>query len=194
MPQHALICRVRTWLCALPLAHVVETLRPLPVRGLAGAPSFVLGLALLRGQAVPVVDAAQLLIEAGLPALGSVNSAGQDVADAAAGQEAVGQAEVGQAGDWQTGLGEAPQRFVSITAGERRLALAVDAVLGLRLLDRGSLQALPPLLQQADAGFIDRVGLLDNELLLMLNQARLVPESIWATLQAAEAPAAEEHT
>lgn len=57
----SLICRVQTRLCALPLRHVVETLRPLAVEPLAGAPDFVDGLAMLRGTPVPVVDAARLL-------------------------------------------------------------------------------------------------------------------------------------
>lgn len=57
----ALVCRVRTHLCALPLVHVVETMRPLPVEALAGLPSFVLGLAVIRGAPVAVVDAGALL-------------------------------------------------------------------------------------------------------------------------------------
>lgn len=42
--------------CAIPVAAVIEVLRPLPVEPLAGVPSFLLGLALVRGQPVPVVD------------------------------------------------------------------------------------------------------------------------------------------
>ena len=57
----SLVCRVRTRLCALPLGCVVETMRPLPVEPLAGAPAFVRGLALIRGVPLPVVDAARLL-------------------------------------------------------------------------------------------------------------------------------------
>ena len=57
----ALICRVHARFCALPLAHVVEAMRPLPVEAVAGAPPFVRGLAVIRGVPVPVVDAAQLL-------------------------------------------------------------------------------------------------------------------------------------
>lgn len=41
--------------CGLPLAHVIETLRPLPTTPCAGVPSFVLGAAVVRGLAVPVV-------------------------------------------------------------------------------------------------------------------------------------------
>jgi purine-binding chemotaxis protein CheW len=57
----SLVCQVATRLCALPLDAVVETMRPLPVEPIAGAPDFVIGLAIIRGAPVPVVDAARLL-------------------------------------------------------------------------------------------------------------------------------------
>jgi purine-binding chemotaxis protein CheW len=47
-------------LCGIPLASVVETLRPLEVQALAGAPRFVLGLTVIRGVPTPVVDARRL--------------------------------------------------------------------------------------------------------------------------------------
>lgn len=47
--------------CALPLAHVRETMRPLPVERFPGAPEFVLGLSVIRGANVPVVDLGLLL-------------------------------------------------------------------------------------------------------------------------------------
>ena len=57
----ALLCRVGARLCALPLEHVVETMRPLPIESMAGAPPFVLGLSTIRGIPMPVVDAGALL-------------------------------------------------------------------------------------------------------------------------------------
>ena len=57
----AVLCRVGERRCALPIEQVVETLRPLPIDEVRGAPSFVLGVTLLRGAPVPVVDAARLL-------------------------------------------------------------------------------------------------------------------------------------
>ena len=63
----SLVCRVRGKLCALPLRHVTETMRPLSIEVVAGAPHFVLGLAVIRGAPVPVVDAARLLGEADAP-------------------------------------------------------------------------------------------------------------------------------
>jgi purine-binding chemotaxis protein CheW len=46
------------------LAHVGETMRPLPAEPLAGVPSFVRGLAIVRGRPTPVIDAAALLGDA----------------------------------------------------------------------------------------------------------------------------------
>ncbi|HEX2657301.1 MAG TPA: chemotaxis protein CheW [Polyangia bacterium] len=57
----ALICRVRDRLCALPLEHVVETMRPLPIETLASMPRFLRGLARARGNPLPVVDLGALL-------------------------------------------------------------------------------------------------------------------------------------
>lgn len=56
-----LLCRAGTLLCAIPLEHVVETLRVLPIEPVSGAPGYVRGLCIIRGAAVPVVDAGLLL-------------------------------------------------------------------------------------------------------------------------------------
>lgn len=135
----SLFCRVRARLCAMPLQHVVETMRPLPVEPLAGMPAFVMGLAVVRGQPLPVVDAGALL------------------------------------GDL-----EDPQhtRFVTLVTGRRNIALAVEAVLGVRELPP-DLQGLPPLLREASAEVVSAIGTLDAELLLLLESARIVPDSVW---------------
>ena len=65
-PALSLLFRVRGRLCALPLAHVVETMRPLPIQAMAGAPPAVRGLAIIRGAPVPVVEVAELLAGEGL--------------------------------------------------------------------------------------------------------------------------------
>jgi purine-binding chemotaxis protein CheW len=58
-----LVCRVGLRLCALPLDNVIENLRPLPIMPLADAPRFVLGLSIIRGAPVPVVDIGSLFGE-----------------------------------------------------------------------------------------------------------------------------------
>lgn len=46
--------------CAIPLDRVVETMRPLAIEPLQGCPDFVAGLAVIRGEPVPVVPLAVL--------------------------------------------------------------------------------------------------------------------------------------
>ena len=59
--SRTLIVGVQTRLCALPLVHVMETMRPLPIEPIAGAPPFVLGVSIVRGVPTPVVDLAIVL-------------------------------------------------------------------------------------------------------------------------------------
>ncbi|KAF0243507.1 MAG: hypothetical protein FD180_3291 [Planctomycetota bacterium] len=47
--------------CAIPLSHVLEVLRPLPVERLPGAPDIVSGVAVIRGEPTPVVPLRRLL-------------------------------------------------------------------------------------------------------------------------------------
>ncbi|MGC3959915.1 MAG: chemotaxis protein CheW [Verrucomicrobiota bacterium] len=64
-----LLVRCRSWLCAIPLSEVVETLRALPLQPVGGAPTFVRGLSQVRGELLPVVELAALLSsDSGAPA------------------------------------------------------------------------------------------------------------------------------
>jgi purine-binding chemotaxis protein CheW len=139
-----LLCRVGDLLCALPLEHVEEAMRPMAVEAIAGVPSFVLGLAVVRGAPIPVVDAAILL----------------------------------------TGLASHPTRFVTVKTGSRRVALAVDDVIGVVAIPSGSLDALPPVFQGVSVDVISAIGTLDADLLLVLQSTRLIPEEFWAVLEA----------
>jgi purine-binding chemotaxis protein CheW len=56
-----LVTRVGSVVCAFPILHVIETMRPLPIEPVAGVPDFVAGLAIVRGSPIPVVNAAMLL-------------------------------------------------------------------------------------------------------------------------------------
>ena len=51
----ALIVRMGTRICALPLGAVKEVMRPLAIEPISGMPPFVLGLSLIRGSPAPVV-------------------------------------------------------------------------------------------------------------------------------------------
>lgn len=139
----SLLCRVHTRICALPLANVIETMRPLPTERISGAPDFVLGLSIVRGAPAPVVDSGRLL----------------------------------------TGVPVAAARFVILRVGARRVALAVESVLGVGAVDRDSLADLPPLLHGSDAEVATAVGALDSELLLVLAAARMVPDELLAGIE-----------
>jgi purine-binding chemotaxis protein CheW len=134
-----LLCRVPPRLIGLPIDHVIETMRPLPVERLSGGPHYVSGLSVIRGVPVPVVDIRRLLGE----------------------------------GDLR------PERFVTVRAGDRTVALAVGQVDGICTLRTESLRAVPPLLRSAGAGVVAAMGTVDTELLLVLRSALMVPEDIW---------------
>lgn len=140
--QSVLMLKVGALRCALPLSCVVEALRPLPLRPLAGMAAFVSGASVIRGQAVPVVDLAALLGAAS----------------------------------------PAAARFVVVRAGERRVALAVESVIGVTELADEALEGVPPLLSQAQGQTVSALGVLDHDLLLVLQAARLVPDEVWPLL------------
>ncbi len=144
MDEAHLLCRAGSCVCALPLVHVSETMRALPLEALGGMPDFVLGLAIVRGAPTPVVDVSRLV----------------------------------------GGARGAPARFVTVKTRRTPLALAFDEVLGVRVLAPRSLQEIPPLLGGSRAGIVSAIGALDRELLVLLEAARALPESVWAALAA----------
>jgi purine-binding chemotaxis protein CheW len=104
-----LVCRAGTHLCAMPLRHVVEVMRILPTRLLAGVPPYVRGVSIIRGSPVPVVDTGWLM----------------------------------------GGQATRSERLVAITTGGRNVALAVEAVIGIRSISEDTSDALPALLRNA---------------------------------------------
>ncbi len=76
------------------------------------------------------------------------------------------------------------ERRVVLRLGERRSAIAVDEVLGIRPLDPSVLEDLPPLAKAAPEEAVAAIGVLDRELLLVLESARLLPEDVWALAEA----------
>jgi purine-binding chemotaxis protein CheW len=57
----SLVFRAGPLLCALTLDEVIEIMRPLATRPLAGTPAFVSGVTIMRGVPTPVVDVGCLL-------------------------------------------------------------------------------------------------------------------------------------
>jgi purine-binding chemotaxis protein CheW len=144
--RQALIVAIGRRTCAIPLEHVVETMRPLPIEPVAGTARFIRGVSVIRGEPLPVVDLEMLLDEGA--------------------------------------SGARSGRFVTIKVGDRRVALAVEAVVGLRELDPAQLDQLPALLRDVDADLIEAIGTRDAQLVIVLHAARIVPDDVWAILEA----------
>jgi purine-binding chemotaxis protein CheW len=138
-------------------------MRPLPVEPVAGAPSFVLGLAVIRGQPTPVIDAARLLSS-------GANSVGRPAPDPVL-PDATAPDPVSMPA----------RRFVTLRVGERTVALALDAVLEVRLLPPELLNDTPSLLGSGTES-VSALGALDTQLLLVLEAGRLIPESLLTAL------------
>jgi purine-binding chemotaxis protein CheW len=144
----ALIVGLESCLCAVPLTHVIETMRPLPVEPISGVPSFVKGISIIRGIPTPVVDLGAVL---GSP-------------------------------------GERAERFVTLRVGDRQVALAVNAVLGVRdLATLTTIRELPPLLQRASKDVVETIGRLDEQVLMVLRAGWELPDEVWQGLTAQEA-------
>ena len=84
----------------------------------------------------------------------------------------------------------APGRYVTLdltsNSGKARvLALAVDEVIGVRVVAVHLLDDVPDLLRarSPERDVIDAVATFDAELLLVLQQARLFPEELWQRLE-----------
>jgi purine-binding chemotaxis protein CheW len=59
--RRSLVVGVKGRLCAVPLTHVIEIMRPLPVEPISDVPLFVQGVSIIRGIPTPVVDLGALL-------------------------------------------------------------------------------------------------------------------------------------
>jgi purine-binding chemotaxis protein CheW len=81
------------------------------------------------------------------------------------------------------------RRFILLRVAERRLALEVEEVLGLRGLGPAELKDVPPLLRGAAGGHLEVLGALDGQLLGALRTARLLPEAAWNQLVASKGAA-----
>jgi purine-binding chemotaxis protein CheW len=137
-----LLCKTGRQYHAIPINDVIEIMRALPIEPIAGAPSYVSGLSVVRGAPVPVVDV-------GLLIHGQATRSG---------------------------------RLVALKAGQRLIALHVEAVIGIRAFDSDTFDLLPPLLRDAAADSIATVAALDAELLFTLNAARMVPDDVFEGL------------
>lgn len=89
------------------------------------------------------------------------------------------------------GAEEAPTRYVSLKVGAERsrlIALAVDAVVGIREVSPERLDPLPSVLGGAEP-LLQSLAALDGELFMLLQHARLLPEALWTELERERATA-----
>jgi purine-binding chemotaxis protein CheW len=73
-------------------------------------------------------------------------------------------------------------RFVVVRIADRRLALVVDSVIEVKRLDLDALARLPPLLDGSRSAWASAIGARDAGLLIVLDAARVLPESSWRAL------------
>jgi purine-binding chemotaxis protein CheW len=71
-----------------------------------------------------------------------------------------------------------PTRFITLAIGKQSVALAVEGIVGVRLLAEEALEELPPLLRDASLDAIERIGTLDASLLVVLRTARIVTDAV----------------
>jgi purine-binding chemotaxis protein CheW len=174
---HYLIASAASRLCALSLSDVGETLRPPSYQPVAGAPSFVRGLALIRGNTIPLLDLGALL--------GQVTESPQRVITLRVGQHCNSQQGNSQQGNSQQGnsqQGNSQQGSGQHHAGERTVGLLVQSVVGVRKLPSGLFESAPKLLGQAAEECVALLGSLDAQLLVVLRSSKIVPPEVWATL------------
>jgi purine-binding chemotaxis protein CheW len=75
-----------------------------------------------------------------------------------------------------------PGRFLTLAVNGRQVSLAVTSVSGVRALGARSFSAMPPLLAKADGDAVAAIGALDQDLMMLLGGARIVPDDVFAAL------------
>src|SRR5437016_3194526 len=76
------------------------------------------------------------------------------------------------------GLAGPARRFVTVRGARSVIAIAVDAVLGVRELGGDGLAAITPLAGAVASDVIAAIGTLDAQLLVVLETAHLVPDAV----------------
>jgi purine-binding chemotaxis protein CheW len=74
-------------------------------------------------------------------------------------------------------------RVVTLRVGARVVGLAVESIIGVREFEQTVLAEVPPLLLQAHPQVLTAIGLLDSELMLVLDGSRIITEKELARLE-----------
>ncbi|MBI2601726.1 MAG: chemotaxis protein CheW [Deltaproteobacteria bacterium] len=127
-------------ICAIPVRDISEIMRPMPREVLPDSPHFVIGMSVIRGRPVPVVDFSSLI-----------------------------------------GLKRSSQfgKYVVLNLESRKVALAVENVLGIKNLSLEFMEKLPPLLQNVHPDIISAIGTLDEDFLILIQTPKLVSIDAW---------------
>jgi purine-binding chemotaxis protein CheW len=80
--------------------------------------------------------------------------------------------------------GTALERLITVRTGDRTVAFAAEAVLGIWTIGVETLSQLPPLLRDAATETISAIGTIDAELLFFLRATQIVPEGLFDRLVA----------
>lgn len=74
-------------------------------------------------------------------------------------------------------------RVITLRVGARVVGLAVESTVGVREFDQSMLSEVPPMLLQARPEVLTAIGLLDGELMLVLDGSRIITEQELARLE-----------
>lgn len=75
------------------------------------------------------------------------------------------------------------ERFVCVRSNDRTVSLLVSRVFGVRTVDVNDWSGLPGLIDRLMPECVQTLGTLDNQLLLMLRAAKLLPPELWKQLE-----------
>ena len=83
---------------------------------------------------------------------------------------------------------DAAGRFLTLRVDTGHLAVAVDEVIGIRSFPPRVFHPLPPLLGSLEDALVERLGVLDSSLLIVLRAGRILPAQAWQEAMSEAAP------
>lgn len=82
-----------------------------------------------------------------------------------------------------------PTYFVATGQGDRRVALTIDGVIGVRPMPHAPSDGFPSVVESAAAGFVASVRVLGRETLVVLSSGKIMPETAWDLVEPPGSPA-----
>ncbi len=148
--EQYVVFTLRSTRFAVPILQVLRIIRQLPMTQVPRAPDFLEGVINDQGQVVPVVDLRKRLglHEPGPPAAPSTSEDGGRIL-----------------------ILELPP---TSAAGEQRVGLLVDAVIGIVRIADSDIQPPPPMVAQVNGVYLTGVAQQDEALVMVLNPERVL--------------------